>query len=58
VYVINTWTPHIYGWAWGFDAKKPCGGMGEYVCNIKELRVKSFTKIKHSMQIKVLSFKT
>jgi len=37
---MNTWTPHINGWAWGLDAKKLCGGMGEYVCTIKELRVK------------------
>lgn len=34
--VIITWTPHTYGWAWGLDAKNPCGGIGEYACRMKQ----------------------
>jgi hypothetical protein len=40
MYVTITWTPHIYGWAWGLDAMYPGGGIGEYACRIKELWIK------------------
>lgn len=40
IYVAITWTPHIYGWAWGLDAMYPGGGIGEYACRVKELWIK------------------
>jgi hypothetical protein len=40
MYVTITWTPHIYGWAWGLDAMYPGGGIGEYAYRIKELLIK------------------